>query len=500
MEINQVISSFVHTAIQEGYLAELDRTYMINRLLSILKLDNYQTTEPHEGELLTFLDQLVDFAIAQGVIEETSFEIEALEAAIMDLITPLPSQVNHHFWELYQQDKKQATDFFYRLSQANDYIKTRKIAQNIEFKAESPYGLLDITINLSKPEKDPKMIAYLKTLPPAKYPLCALCLENEGYRGSPKQAARQNHRIIRVKVKDHDYGFQYSPYVYFNEHSIFINQLHQPMSINQRTFENLLELVKVFPHYFVGSNADLPITGGSILAHDHYQAGRFEFAMARASVLESFTLKAFPSVEIDHLHWPMSVMRLRHQDPDQISQAAGYILDHWRDYSDASLDILARSGDEIHNTITPIARFKDGYYELDLVLRNNRTSAQYPDGIFHPHPDVQHIKRENIGLIEVMGLAILPPRLLSELEAVQAYLAGKISLDQVAEIHQDWAQFLQEEYSQDQSVEDYVKEALGVKFARILEDAGVFKLDQAGRAGFQRFIESLNKGVEGCII
>lgn len=491
--VDQAITSFIKLAKESQLIEAIDEFYIRNRLLALLERINYENPGSNDGSLLENMDVMVNYAVEKAIINGSQSEREQMEAAIMDLITPLPSQVNANFWALYQEDKAKATDYFYSLSQTNDYIKTRNIAKNIEFKTPSKYGALDITINLSKPEKDPREIAKERQQVQTNYPLCALCIENEGYQGHLKHAARQNHRIIRLTVGEEVYGFQYSPYVYFNEHSIFLNAVHKPMSISRQTFNNLLNIIEIFPHYFVGSNADLPITGGSILAHDHYQGGRYEFAMAKAEKLSEFQLEAFPDVTIEHLNWPMSVLRLRHSDKDYLAEAAELILKHWRDYSDESLGIYARTEGEIHNTITPIARFKGQEYELDLVLRNNRTSAELPDGIFHPHPDVQHIKKENIGLIEVMGLAILPPRLLSELKAVQNFLMGRVGLDTVADIHQKWALELKEQVSdQDElAITQLIKQALGQKFERILEDAGVFKLDAAGLAGIQRFIKSL---------
>ena len=328
----------------------------------------------------------------------------------------------------------------------------------------------------------------------SSYPVCALCFENEGFKGDLNHAARTNHRLIRLEVNGEGYGLQYSPYAYFDQHCIFVHQMHQPMAINRRTFANLLAIVDRFPHYFVGSNADLPITGGSILSHDHYQGGRHHFAMARVKVFETYQLADFPDLTVEHLYWPMSVIRLRHTDPKLVLDAAEMIFNHRLEYSDESLEIRAYTNGERHNTITPIARRREEAFELDLVLRNNRTNDHYPDGIFHPHQDVQHIKKENIGLIEVMGLAILPPRLLKEVEAVKAYLKAEIPLEQVPSIHQAWAQSLKESvlYEDQSQLDDLIQDAIGQKFQRVLEDAGVFKMDQAGQAGFQRFMDSLN--------
>ena len=381
------------------------------------------------------------------------------------------------------------------MSRANDYIKTRHIAKNIAFSSASDYGDLQITINLSKPEKDPKDIAAAKLAKPSHYPKCLLCMQNEGYRGRTNHPARQNHRLIRLSLGGGNYGMQYSPYVYYNEHSIFLNQEHVPMKVDRACFEHLLDIIEVLPHYFAGSNADLPIVGGSILSHDHYQGGRHTFPMDQAPAYETASLSAFPDLSVELVKWPLSVIRLRSQDKAPLADAATALLDFWRAYSDESCDILAFSGETPHNTITPIARRRDGAYELDLVLRNNRTSETYPDGLFHPHPDVQHIKKENIGLIEVMGLAILPPRLVGELATIKDFLLGQASLDQVADYHQSWAQDLATSHpdvTPDQ-VDLLLQAAVGAKFARVLEDAGVYKQSPEGRAGLRRFLDAFNQ-------
>ena len=381
------------------------------------------------------------------------------------------------------------------MSRANDYIKTRHIAKNIAFNAASDYGDLQITINLSKPEKDPKDIAAAKLAKPSHYPKCLLCMQNEGYRGRSNHPARQNHRLIRLSLGGGAYGMQYSPYVYYNEHSIFLNQEHVPMKVDRACFEHLLDIIEVLPHYFAGSNADLPIVGGSILSHDHYQGGRHTFPMDQAPAYETASLSAFPDLSVELVKWPLSVIRLRSQDKAPLADAATALLDFWRGYSDESCDILAFSGETPHNTITPIARRRDGAYELDLVLRNNRTSETYPDGLFHPHPDVQHIKKENIGLIEVMGLAILPPRLVGELATIKDFLLGRASLDQVADYHQSWAQGLAASHPDvtPDRVDSLLQAAVGAKFARVLEDAGVYKQTPEGRAGLRRFLDAFNQ-------
>lgn len=496
--IDQTIHHFVSRAIQDGWLDPLDYDYTVNQLLARLALDGLDSCEQvldPELTLLDYLDQLEAYALEQGLIADSAFGREAFEAAIMDLLTPLPSVLNQRFWALYQESPERATDYFYALSRANDYIKTRHIAKNIAFSAASDYGDLQITINLSKPEKDPKDIAAAKLAKPSHYPKCLLCMQNEGYRGRTNHPARQNHRLIRLSLGGGNYGMQYSPYVYYNEHSIFLNQKHVPMKVDRACFEHLLDIIEVLPHYFAGSNADLPIVGGSILSHDHYQGGRHTFPMDQAPAYDTANLTAFPDLSVELVKWPLSVIRLRSQDKAPLVDAATALLDFWRAYSDESCDILAFSGETPHNTITPIARRRNGAYELDLVLRNNRTTKTYPDGLFHPHPDVQHIKKENIGLIEVMGLAILPPRLVGELATIKDFLLGQASLDQVADYHQSWAQELATRHpdvTADQ-VDRLLQTAVGAKFARVLEDAGVYKQTSEGRAGLRRFLDAFNQ-------
>ena len=410
----------------------------------------------------------------------------------MNLITPRPSQVNHHFWETYRQSKEDAIADFYALSKRNNYIKVDAIAQNIAFEAETAYGPLEITINLSKPEKDPKEIAAAKLAKASHYPACQLCFENEGYQGRLDHPARANHRIIRFDMDGHDWGFQFSPYAYFNEHCIFLDSQHVPMAISRKTFERLLTIVETFPGYFAGSNADLPIVGGSILTHDHYQGGRHTFPMELAPVEDNYSIEGFEAVSVGIVNWPMSVLRLQSDNKAQLIDLADHILKTWRGYSDPAVQVLATSDGQPHHTITPIARIRDGHYELDLVLRDNQTSLEHPDGIYHPHADVQHIKKENIGLIEVMGLAILPPRLKEELKLVQRYLLGQV--DGVAKYHQEWADNLKATHpsiTEEAEAEAIVRESVGQIFARVLEDAGVYKRTAEGQAAFRRFVATL---------
>lgn len=486
-----ILDAFVTAVIATSDYEEMDRIYLKNRIMSRVGEEGLDAPAQKE-DLIALKDQLVEIAVANSKIQDSMASKDSLGAELMDWITPSPSQVNHRFWETYRQSKEDAIADFYALSKRNDYIKVEAIAQNIAFEAETPYGSLEITINLSKPEKDPKDIAAAKLAKASHYPACQLCVENEGYQGRLDHPARANHRIIRFDMDGHDWGFQYSPYAYFNEHCIFLDSQHVPMSISRKTFERLLTIVETFPGYFAGSNADLPIVGGSILTHDHYQGGRHTFPMELAPVEESFTIEGFEAVSVGIVNWPMSVLRLQSDDKEQLIALADHILTAWRGYSDPAVQVLAVSDGQPHHTITPIARIRDGHYELDLVLRDNQTSPEHPDGIYHPHADVQHIKKENIGLIEVMGLAILPPRLKEELKQVQDYLLGREST--VATYHQAWADDLKATHpaiTEEAEAEALVRESVGQIFARVLEDAGVYKRTAEGQAAFRRFVETL---------
>ena len=487
----QVLDAFVTAVIAASDYEEMDRIYLKNRVMSRVGEEGLDAPAKKE-DLIALKDQLVEIAVANSKIQDCMAAKDSLGAELMDWITPSPSQVNHRFWETYRQSKEDAIADFYDLSKRNDYIKVEAIAQNIAFEAETPYGSLEITINLSKPEKDPKDIAAAKLAKASHYPACQLCFENEGYQGRLDHPARANHRIIRFDMDGHDWGFQYSPYAYFNEHCIFLDSQHVPMTISRKTFERLLTIVETFPGYFAGSNADLPIVGGSILTHDHYQGGRHTFPMELAPVEESFTIDGFEDVSLGIVNWPMSVLRLQSDDKAQLIALADHILTAWRGYSDPAAQVLAVSDGQPHHTITPIARIRDGHYELDLVLRDNQTSPDHPDGIYHPHADVQHIKKENIGLIEVMGLAILPPRLKEELKQVQDYLLGREST--VATYHQPWADDLKATHpaiTEEGEAEALVRESVGQIFARVLEDAGVYKRTAEGQAAFGRFVATL---------
>ena len=486
-----VLDAFVTAVIDASDYEEMDRIYLKNRVMSRIGEEGLDAPA-HQADLIALKDQLVEIAVANSKIQDSMAAKDSLGAELMDWITPSPSQVKHRFWKTYGQSKEDAIADFYALSKRNDYIKIKAIAQNIAFGAETPYGSLEITINLSKPEKDPKDIAAAKLAKASHYPACQLCFENEGYQGRLDHPARANHRIIRFDMDGHDWGFQYSPYAYFNEHCIFLDSQHVPMAISRKTFERLLTIVETFPGYFAGSNADLPIVGGSILTHDHYQGGRHTFPMELAELDQTFTIPAFEEVQVGIVCWPMSVLRLQSDNKEELINLADHILESWRGYSDPAVQVLATSDGQPHHTITPIARIRDGHYELDLVLRDNQTSPEHPDGIYHPHADVQHIKKENIGLIEVMGLAILPPRLKEELKQVQDYLLGREST--VATYHQDWADDLKATHpsiTDEAEAEALVRESVGQIFARVLEDAGVYKRTAEGQAAFRRFVATL---------
>lgn len=486
-----LIRKFVEQVIEKSDYTELDKYYLYNHVLHLVgKCEK----ECQEASIIDVKDALVEQAVLNQKIDDLSSSKDSLGCELMDLITPIPSVLNHRFNEMYAQDKKQAIADFYELSKADDYVKTKAIAKNIYFKTPTDYGNLEITINLSKPEKDPKQIALAKKLAPSGYPLCQLCMENEGYYGRVDHPARTNHRIVRFNLGEEVWGFQYSPYAYFNEHCIFLDGKHEPMVISKETFSNLLEIVEKFPGYFAGSNADLPIVGGSILTHEHYQGGRHVFAMEEAPVERSFRFAGFENVSAGIVKWPMSVIRLNGSDKAELVALSAKILDSWRKYSDEKVNVKAFDGDVLHHTITPIARMKNGNYELDLVLRDNQTSEEYPDGIFHPHKDVQHIKKENIGLIEVMGLAILPPRLKDELAEVGKHILG--TSNEMKEYHRVWADEIKQNHPEAtaENITEIVNQETGRVFARVLEDAGVYKRNKQGQEAFMRFVE--NVGLE----
>lgn len=484
-----LLEGFVSRVIAASDYEEMDRIYLSNRVMALVGEDGLDTGTLADN-LIDLKDELVAVAVKNGICSEILKEQDIIGAQLMDFITPSPSQVNRDFWSTYDRQPEEAIADFYKLSKTNDYVKVKAIAKNIYYQTPTEYGDLEITVNLSKPEKDPKAIAAAKHAKASSYPKCQLCLENEGYQGRINHPARANHRVIRYEMDGEEWGFQYSPYAYFNEHCIFFYGQHEPMKISPLTFERLLNIVDFFPGYFAGSNADLPIVGGSILTHEHYQGGRHTFPMEKAPLEQVFHIAGYPDVTAGIVKWPMSVLRISGPEKKRLVALASQILTAWQAYSDPEAGILAHTDGQPHHTITPIARKKDGLFELDLVLRDNQTSEEFPDGIYHPHPDVQHIKKENIGLIEVMGLAILPPRLKDELKVVEDFLLGKV--DKVADYHQEWADVLKaESVPTEETVSQIIEDAVGKVFSRVLEDAGVYKRTPQGQAAFMRFVESL---------
>ena len=493
MTINQTVHQFIRFVIEQGSWSQLDRIYLTNRVIYLIGVEAIDPVEfIEEGTSpLELVDTLVQVAIENKKIQDNEYEVEALRGQLMDLATPSPTEINETFNKLYQEKPEKATEYFFEASKANDYIKTREIGRNIEFPVATEFGDLEITINLSKPEKDPKDIASSVKAVNVDYPKCMLCMENEGYSGRPGYPNRFNHRVIRVPLGKEVWGFQYSPYAYYNEHAIVFSETHQPMKIEKKTFNRLLKIIDWLPHYFVGSNADLPIVGGSILSHEHYQAGRFTFPIEKSELAWEFNLPQYSSVKAGVVKWPMSVIRISSDNQEELIEAADYILTKWQAYSDESLNIVAKTSDGVkHHTITPIARKRDGQFEFDLVLRDNNISEEFPDGIFHPHPELHHIKKENIGLIEVMGLAILPPRLHREMKDVREFLLGKEN--SIADYHLEWAQNIAKNHPiTSENVEKIVNDEIGAVFLQVLKDAGVYKTNAEGEAGFKQFIETL---------
>lgn len=491
------IKQLTEYGIQKGLMEETDRIYVTNLLLDALGLDGYEEPDSidEQADLEETLKGLLDYACEQKLIGDSVVERDLLDARLMNCLLPRPSQVIARFQELYQESPKKASDYFYQFSQDTDYIRRYRICKDMKWVVESPYGEIDITINLSKPEKDPKAIAAAKLAKQSGYPKCLLCRENEGYAGNLNHPARENHRIIPLTIDGNQWGFQYSPYVYYNEHCIVFNGEHTPMKINRAAFCKLFDFVKWMPHYFIGSNADLPIVGGSILSHDHFQGGNYQFAMAKAPIEEYVKIPRFEDVEAGIVKWPLSVIRLRSQDSSRLVDLGDYILQCWRAYTDEEAFILAKTGDELHNTITPIARKNGDMYELDLALRNNITTEEHPLGVYHPHKELHHIKKENIGLIEVMGLAVLPARLKTEMEGLADAILNKkdIRADETLEKHGDWAEEFLPEYPQinEENVMDILKAEIGKVFVKVLEDAGVYKNTPEGRQAFHRFLDTL---------
>ena len=491
------IKKLVQYGINTGITPESERIYTTNLLLDLFHEDNYEDVDCDLNNLVLedILAELLDIAAERGIIENSIGYRDLFDTKLMNTLMPRPSQIQQTFWEKYKVSPETATDYYYKLSQDSDYIRRYRIAKDRKWTVDTKYGTLDITINLSKPEKDPKAIAAAGKAKSSSYPKCQLCMENEGYAGRVNHPARQNHRIIPITVNDTPWGFQYSPYVYYNEHCIVFNSKHTPMKIERNTFIKLFDFVKLFPHYFLGSNADLPIVGGSILSHDHFQGGHYTFAMAKAPIEKHVTIPGFEDVEAGIVKWPLSVLRIRHKDSDRLVDLAAHVLEVWRGYTDEAAFIFAETDGEPHNTITPIARKVGDMYELDLTLRNNITTSEHPLGVYHPHAQYHHIKKENIGLIEVMGLAVLPARLKEELELLEEYiLEGRdIASNEKIEKHAAWAAEFLPKYKDinKDNIHEILQKEVGIVFTHVLEDAGVYKCTQEGRDAFMRFIETL---------
>ena len=501
--INTYISALAQYAVDRGLIEENERIYSINMLLDVLKLDEYNPCDDEDkvialsSDLEAILQFIDDYAYDRGLIEENSVVYRDLfDTRVMNCFVRRPSEVIRIFNEKYAVSPKEATDFYYEYSKNSDYIRTYRIAKDIKWVYESEYGDIDITINMSKPEKDPKAIAAARNAKQSSYPKCLLCVENEGYAGRINHPARENHRIIPIRILGKEWGFQYSPYVYYNEHCIVLNREHTPMTINREVFEKLFDFIRQFPHYVIATNADLPIVGGSILSHEHFQGGNYSFAMSRAVIEKEVVFKGFEDVEAGILKWPMSVIRIRSTSQERLVDLADKILSAWREYTDEEAFIFAKTDGEPHNTITPAARFANGKYELDLALRNNITTEERPLGVYHPRNEYHHIKKENIGGIEVMGLAILPSRIKSEMELLaRCIIEGKDirSFDELLK-HADWAEEFIPKYEgkiNEENVDEILKVEIGKVFVKVLEDAGVFKRDKKGREYFMKFIESV---------
>lgn len=495
--LNKSIRDLVEYGLRTGLVPACERNYTINLLLDLFREDEY--AEPAEAPVCEELEQilkgLLDEAVQRGIIEDSIGCRDLFDTKIMNCLMPRPAQVQETFWKKYEESPEAATDYFYQLSQNSDYIRRYRIKKDRKWTVDSPYGTIDITINLSKPEKDPKAIAAAKNAKQSSYPKCLLCMENEGYAGRMNHPARENHRIIPITVNDCPWGFQYSPYVYYNEHCIVFNGQHVPMKIERNTFVKLFDFVKLFPHYFLGSNADLPIVGGSILSHDHFQGGHYTFAMEKAPMEELVTIPGYEDVEAGIVKWPLSVLRIRSKDEKRLIDLASHVLEVWRGYTDEEAFVFAETEGEPHNTITPIARKKGEFFELDLTLRNNITTKEHPLGVYHPHAQYHHIKKENIGLIEVMGLAVLPARLKTELEGLaECILEGKDPAEDVAlEKHAEWVKAFLPKYENitRENVMEILQEEVGQVFVHVLEDAGVYKCTEEGRKAFKRFLAAL---------
>ena len=496
MSINKSIKQLINYAEEKGLIKEADKTYTTNLIIDALGLDSFE--EPTEAlpslGLEEILKNITDFAVENGKCEDSITYRDLFDTKIMGLLMPRPSEVREKFNSLYEKSPEQATDYYYNLSCDSNYIRTDRIKKDKKWIYSSEYGDMDITINLSKPEKDPKDIIALKNAPQVGYPKCLLCCENEGYAGRVNSPARQNHRIIPISLDNSDWFWQYSPYVYYNEHCIVFHSEHIPMSVNSRTFKFILDFVAQFPHYFMGSNAGLPVVGGSILSHNHFQGGRYEFAMTKAPIEKELTFKGFEDVEAGTVKWPMATIRLRHESKERLVELADVILTSWQNYTDEDVFIFAETDGEKHNAITPIARMKNGKFELDLVFRNNITTKEHPFGVFHPHEELHNIKKENIGLIEVMGLAVLPARLDKELSLLKEAILEKrdISNDEVLSKHNAWLSSFIDNYTfTEENTASILQQEVGKVFAKVLEHAGVFKRDEKGTKAFEKFINQI---------
>lgn len=497
MTVSSAIKSLVKYAEKEGLIEAPDERWAVNRILEILSMDSIETDAEvfEDVKLEELLKILLDYACENGICEDSVVYRDLLDTKIMGVLTPRPSQVISKFNALYAESPEKATEYYYHLSRKSDYIREYRVKNDIKWVTTTDYGDIDITINLSKPEKDPKAIAAALKMKQSSYPLCLLCPENEGYAGRVNHPARQNHRIIPVDLNGEEWCLQYSPYVYYNEHSIVFNSKHVPMKISEDGFRRLFAFVKKVPHYFVGSNADLPIVGGSVLTHDHFQGGNYTFAMTKAEIETPVVFRDFSDIEAGIIKWPMSVLRLKGDDTDRICTLAGKILAKWRSYTDEEAFIFAETDGVPHNTITPIARFRNGKYELDLVLRNNITTEEYPDGVYHPHPEHHHIKKENIGLIEVMGLAVLPARLKTEMALLENALVNgeDISSDERIAKHTQWAEEIKKNNNiTPENCEKIIRDEIGKVFADILSQCGVFERTENGKKQFLKFIEYVN--------
>lgn len=501
MSIYTDFERLINYGLKHELFLEEDKVYIRNSLIELFNIDEYivPTEVLGDDNLEDIMNNLLDYAYEKNILESnTSVYRDLLDTKIMSLLIPRPSEVTKEFNKRYKKDKVSATDYLYNLSKSCDYVRTNRIAQNINWKTNTEYGYIDITINLSKPEKDPKAIAKARELKTSSYPTCLLCKENVGYRGRLNHPARQNLRIIPLNLNQSKFYLQYSPYSYYNEHCIIFSDKHEPMTINKNTFDRNLDFLEQFPHYFIGSNADLPIVGGSILSHDHYQGGRYEFAMDRAKDILKIDLKGYEDVNISMIKWPLSVVRLNSNNREKLSILASYILNHWKGYTDEVVNIHSHTENTLHNTITPIARRKGENFELDLVLRNNKTSEEYPDGIFHPHKELHHIKKENIGLIEVLGLAVLPARLKEELEIIKKCLLKEKNEEYILKnlnLHLEWFNYLKKKYGDfNKETIDYIlKDEVGLIFKKVLEDCGVFKFDEEGLKARNRYIQNLKE-------